>query len=86
MHESRLVADLIEAAERSVAGDPAAITSIRLRIGALAPATPHGLAEGMKTQAALRWRTTPRIDVIVAKDPTASGAADVELVSLRVAD
>lgn len=83
MHESALVADLIGRAEQ-LAGDPAAITRLSFRIGALAPVTQQALHHGTARLAAQRWGTAPTIDIDVATDPTDPAALTVTLASIGI--
>ena len=82
MHESRLVADLADRAELQAMGRPAAITTVRLRIGALSAVRAAALRYGMAQQARQRWGHEPAIEIEEADDPTDPTALGVVLVSI----
>jgi Zn finger protein HypA/HybF involved in hydrogenase expression len=82
MHESRLVADLIAQAEAEAAGAPRDITRLRLRIGAMAPATPAALHHGVGDLAMARWGTRPELEIEQSEDPTDPAALGVVLVAI----
>lgn len=85
MHETRLVADLMDEAARRADGEAGDITRLEFRIGALAAVSPEGLRHGATTLAAARWGTTPEILVSVDGDATDSRALGVVLVAIAVA-
>lgn len=85
MHETRLVADLMDEAARRAGGDAGDITRLEFRIGALAAVAPDGLRHGAATVAATKWGTTPEILVSVDEDPTDSRALGVVLVAIAMA-
>ena len=84
MHESRLVADLVAQAEAQAPGAPQAITKMRLRIGAMAPATPAALRHGVGDLAMARWGTRPDLEIEQSEDPADPAAMGVVLVSIGV--
>ena len=84
MHESRLVAQLIDRVEAEV--DPAAIrvTHLSLRIGALSSLASAALRDGVEEHTARAWGYAPDIEVErsdVVDDP---GGLGVTLVSIQV--
>jgi len=85
MHESRLVADLMAAADRHLA-DPSRITGLTFQIGALSVVTPDALRHGVTESARARWGSEPDITIHQSPDPSATNALGVMLVSLRVED
>jgi Zn finger protein HypA/HybF involved in hydrogenase expression len=84
VHESRLVADLIAQAEARAPGPPHEITRLKLRIGALAAATPAALEHGVGELATSRWGARPDIEIEQGHDPTDPAALGVVLVALGV--
>jgi len=84
MHESRLIADLVNRAEIEAAGRPEAITGLRLRLGALCGVPPEALRRGMGQHALDRWGHVPAIVIDESVDPVAPSARGVVLVSIKV--
>lgn len=85
MHETRLVADLMDEAARRSGDEAGQITRLEFWIGALAAVSPEGLVHGATALAANRWGTTPDILVRVDGDPTDSRALGVVLVAIAMA-
>lgn len=84
MHESALVRQLLDRME-AAAGDSAdAITSVRLKIGALASASPDGLASHLEMAAIAAWGYSPLIEIETSDDPSEEGALGVVLQSVKV--
>jgi len=85
MHESRLVADLVDhvvgAAER--AGSHR-VESVRIEIGALSHVTPESLRSHMEMAAQGTPAEGATFDITKSTDHTASDAMDVRLVSITV--
>ena len=86
MHESRLVADLVDQAERQAKAGPQTITRLRFHIGAMAPVTAEALRHGVTEAAAGRWGTSPAIEIESGHDPTNPGALGVALVAISVTE
>lgn len=86
MHESRLVSDLIDEAERRMSVPQPQIRTMTFRIGALASVTPDALRHGVGQHATARWGQRPEIVIDRGHDPTAPDALGVVLVSMTVVD
>ena len=83
MHESHVVADLMQRAEEESYG-AGRVSSLRLRVGALAGVTPDALRHGIDDYAEDRWGYVPEVVVEEGIDPTDPDALGVRLVSVKV--
>lgn len=84
MHESRLVAQLIERIEAEVDPAETRITHLALRVGALSAVASAALRDGVEEHTARAWGYAPTIEVErsdVMDDP---GGLGVTLVSIQV--
>lgn len=84
MHESRLVAQLIDRVEAEVDPAETRVTHLALRIGALSPLASATLRDGVEEHVARAWGYAPDIEVErsdVIDDP---GGLGVTLVSIQV--
>ena len=83
MHESRVVADLIQRA--SEAAGTAVVKSVRVRIGALSHVTPEALQAHWDLFAEATPVSDVTIDVVRSADVTDINAQDVILESITTA-
>ncbi len=87
MHESRLVADLIDRIERELLRSGAArVTGVRIEIGALSHVTVETLRSHLEEAAAGTAAEGAALSITKGTDHTAPGAQDVRLVSITVDD
>ncbi|NND02190.1 MAG: hypothetical protein HKN91_05335 [Acidimicrobiia bacterium] len=86
MHESRLVGQLLDEAERRADGSITTIRGLRFEIGAMAAVSDVGLRHGAADAARERWGFAPTIEVDESHDPLDSGAQGVKLVAIMVGD
>lgn len=84
MHESRLVADVLEEAARRAQG--ARIETISLEVGALAAVSEVGLDHGIGDSAEQRWGYRPVVRINWGEDPLQPTAQNVVLRSITVGD
>lgn len=83
MHESRVVADLMRRVEEASRG-AGRVSSLRVRVGALAGVTPDALRHGVGHYTEDRWGYSPDVVVEQSVDPTDPDALGVRLVSVKV--
>ena len=83
MHESRIVADLMRRVEEE-SRRAGRVSSLRLRVGALAGVTPDALRHGVDHYAVDRWGYSPEVVVEQSVDPTDPDALGVRLISVKV--
>ena len=84
MHESRLVGQLLDEAERRAQGPVDEISSLRFEIGALAAVSRDGLVHGATDAAVARWGFAPGVEVRHTDDPLDAAAQGVKLVSITL--
>lgn len=84
MHESHLVGQLLDEAERRAEGPVDEIASLRLEIGALAAVSREGLVHGATDAAVARWGFAPALEVSHADDPLDAAAQGVKLLSITL--
>lgn len=87
MHESRLVADLVNRIEEEVARSGASrVLGARLQIGALSHVTPESLREHLVLAIGESAIGVPIFEITKMTDTSDPTALDVRLVSISVAD
>jgi len=87
MHESRLVADLVNRIDREAARSGSErVQQVRIEIGALSHVTPESLRRHMELAAHDSPAADATFVITKATDHTDVGALDVRLVSITVED
>jgi len=86
MHESRLVGQLLDEAERRAGGPVDTIAGLRLEIGAIAVVSGDGLRHGATDAAMARWGFAPQIEIRHGSDPQDAAAQGVKLVSISLGE
>ncbi len=87
MHESRLVADLVNRIEEELTRSGARrVTGVRIEIGALSHVTPESLREHLVLATGESAIGEPIFEITKATDTSDPTALDVRLVSISVAD
>ncbi len=87
MHESRLVADLVNRIEEELTRSGARrVTGVRIEIGALSHVTPRSLREHMELAVGESAIGVPTFEITKTTDTSEPTALDVRLVSISVED
>ncbi len=86
MHESRLLRQLLDEAERRAGGSVSSIAGLRFEIGAMAAVSTEGLRHGATDAALERWGFSPTVDIEQGANPLDAAAQGVKLLSITLGE